>query len=218
MDVLSQLKIGDKLSIERYKKDTNLNEKNILNAQLIDLREKKIYISTPIYKGKRYFLSEGQNISIFFYRDAGVYQFYAKVIKQANIDITTFIARPISSLQRIQRRSYYRLPIVIEVVIEKKQNDKLVKLQCVTKDLSGGGIKAICNDELKEGENIKINFYLHKNNKITVDSRIVRVIKDVVTDHYELGIKFNKISQTNEDKIFAFIFEKQRLLRKKGLI
>ena len=54
MEVLSQLKIGDRLSIERYKKDAILNEKNILNAQIIDLRGRYIYISAPIYKGKRY--------------------------------------------------------------------------------------------------------------------------------------------------------------------
>lgn len=220
MDVFSQLKIGDRLNIERYQRDVILDGKSILNAQLmdVDLHEKNIYISAPIYKGKRYFLSNGQDISIFFYRDEAVYQFYAEVVKRADVNITAFIVRPTSRLYRIQRRKHYRLPIVINIIIEKKQNGKMHTLECVTKDLSGGGIKVICNEESEEEEDIKIKLYLSEDNRIIVNGKIIRVVKDTITDCYEIGIKFDKISQTNRDKIYAFIFEKQRLLRKKGLI
>ena len=51
-----------------------------------------------------------------------------------------------------------------------------------------------------------------------VNGKVIRVIKDTATNSYELGIKFDKISRSNEDKIYSFIFERQRLLRKKGLI
>ena len=85
MDVFSQLKIGDRLSIERCRGDGSLNEKNILNAQLVDLRGGELYISAPIYRGKKYFIGNGQNIGIFFYRDVAVYQFYAKVLRQVKI-------------------------------------------------------------------------------------------------------------------------------------
>ncbi len=218
MEVLSQLKIGGRLSIERYKKDAILNEKNILNAQIIDLREGYIYISAPIYKGKRYFLSNGQTISIFFYRDSAVYQFYAEVIKQADTGIVAFIVRPTSNLCRIQRRSHYRFSIVIDVIIERKRNDEIHRLECIAKDLSGGGIRAVCSEELEEGEYVKIELYLYKNNRIIVNGKVIRAIKNTTTNSYELGIKFDKISRSNEDKIYSFIFERQRLLRKKGLI
>lgn len=218
MDILSQLKIGDKLNIERYQGDSTLKENNILSSQIIDLRGKYLHISTPVYKGKKYFLHEGQKISIFFYRDEGAYQFYAEVIEQTKANITTFIIKPIGEIQRIQRRNYYRLPVVKNVVLEKQHNDKLLKLQCVSKDLSGGGIKVICNDELEQGENVKIDLYLYENQSITIDGEVVRTIIDSDSGGYEVGIRFKEINQTNEDKIFAFIFEKQRLLRKKGLI
>ncbi len=218
MDVFSQLKIGDRLNIERCGGDNTINEKNILNAQLIDLREKDIYISTPIYKRKRCFLSNGQNVSVFFYRDTAVYQFYAEVIKQVYTNITAFIIRPTSELYRIQRREHYRLPIVINVILEKRQNDKIHRLKCVTKDLSGGGIKAICNEKLEEGENVKIKLYLYKNDRIILNGKVIRVIKNTITNCYELGIRFDTISQSNEDKIYAFVFKKQCLFRKKGLV
>lgn len=220
MDIFSQLKIGDRLNIERYEKGVVLDEKCILNAQLMDIDsyKKEIYISAPIYKGKRYFLSEGQNIGIFFYRDTAVYQFYAKVLKQVDINIIAFVVKPKDGLYRIQRRKHYRLPVVIKVIIEQKRNGKMHKLECVTKDLSGGGIKAICNEELDEGENVGVRLYLSKNNIIMVNGKIIRSVKDTITGCYELGIKFDKISQANEDNICAFIFGRQRLLLKKKLI
>lgn len=218
MEVFSQLKVGDKLSIERYSKDAALGEKNILNAQLIDLRRGYIYISVPIYKGKRYFLSDGQNIGVFFYRDSAVYQFYAEVVKQTDTGISAFIVKPTSNLCRIQRRNHYRLPVVMDIMIERKRNDEIHRLKCVVKDLSGGGVKIICDEELMEGEYIKVEFRLHKNNRIVTNGRVVRVIKNTETNSYELGIKFDGISRANEDKIYSFIFERQRLLRKKGLI
>ncbi|HZK58132.1 MAG TPA: PilZ domain-containing protein [Clostridia bacterium] len=220
MDLFSRLKVGDRLNIERYKKDIVLDEKGILSAQLmdIDLHKKEIYISAPIYKGKRYFLSNGQNIGIFFYRDTAVYQFYAKVLKQVDINIIAFVVKPENGLYRIQRRKHYRLPVVIKVTIEQRRSGRIHKLECVTKDLSGGGIKAICNEKLEEGEDVGVRLYLGKNNIIIVNGKIMRVVKDTTTNCYGLGIKFDKISQINEDNIYAFIFRRQRLLLKKGLM
>ncbi|HZJ77031.1 MAG TPA: PilZ domain-containing protein [Oscillospiraceae bacterium] len=218
MGVFSQLKVGDRLSIERLKKNAVSGEKNILNAQLIDLHGGYIYISAPIYKGKRYFLSDGQNIGIFFYRDSAVYQFYAEVVKQADTGIEAFIVKSTSNLCRIQRRNHYRLPVVMDVIIEKELNGQIHRLECIAKDLSGGGIRVICNEELAEGKHIKVELCLHNENRIMVDGKVMRTIKNTTTDSYELGIKFDKISRLNEDKIYSFIFERQRLLRKMGLI
>lgn len=218
MDLISQLKIGDKFNIERYEGNILLDKKSILNSQLVDLHGENIYISIPMYKGKKYLLKDGQKISIFFYRDSGVFQFFAEVIEQNKKDMVTFSIKPTSELKKIQRRNYFRLPVVMKVVIERKQEDEILTIECVTKDLSGGGIKAVCNKETKEGEVIKTNLYLNEKDVITLESSVVRVIKDKTTNAYELGIAFKNIEQTNEDKIFAFIFEKQRLLRKKGLI
>ena len=157
-------------------------------------------------------------ISVYFYRDSAVYQFYAEVVKCIETNIIAFMVRPTSKLFRIQRRNFYRLPIVMDVIIERNQNDETHKLKCTTKDLSGGGIRVVCSEEFKEGENIKIEIPLYKNSKIRVDGKVIRIAKDTIANYYELGIEFNKISQTDQDKIYSFIFKRQRLLRKRGLM
>lgn len=221
MGILSRLKIGDRLNIERYEANINIDKQGMLSAQLIDLDRGRIFISVPAYKGQRYPLYSQQKISVSFYRDAGEYQFFAEVIRQTDKNILAYIIKPISELSKIQRRSYYRLPAALNITIERKQGAETYKIDCVTKDLSGGGIRAVCHEKLREGENIKVELFLDEDDKdfaITIDGNVVRVIEDRINNCYEIGIMFEKISQANEDRIHAFIFEKQRLLRQKGLI
>lgn len=221
MSILSRLKVGERLNVERYEGNINMDKKSMLNAQLIDLTKNYAYISVPAYRGQRYPLYRGQKISISYYRDAGEYQFYGEVIKETDNNILAYAIRPISELSKIQRRNYYRLPIAINVYIEKKQASGRGKIECITKDISGGGIRAVCDENIEEGQGVRIELFLDEDDKdfgITIDGVVVRNIRDRVTNSYELGIMFEKITQANEDKIHAFIFEKQRLLRKKGLI
>ncbi len=218
MNIFSELKIGDKLSIEFCKKDTNQAESNMLNAQLIDINDNCLYISSPIYRGKRYSLYEGQKITMFFYRKKGVYQFDAKIVKKIESNIVTFALKLLGDVEKIQRRNYYRLPIVTDAILKKHKNDKILEFECVTKDLSGGGVKVVCKNEVEKSDNITIDIYLDEDQVITMDGEVIRITKDLDNNLYEIGIKFKETNETGTDRIFSFIFEKQRLMRKKGLI
>lgn len=218
MNIFSELKIGDKLSIEFYEEDTNQGENNMLNTQLIDINDNCLHISSPIYRGKRYSLYEGQKITIFFYRKKGVYQFDAKVVKKIESNIITYVLKLIGDVQKIQRRNYYRLPIVTNAILKKHKDDKMLEFECVTKDLSGGGVKVACKSEVEKSDNIIIDIYLDEDQIITMGGEIIRITKDLDNDLYEIGIEFKETNETDTDRIFSFIFEKQRLMRKKGLI
>lgn len=218
MDLFLELKVGDKLNIALYNGEITSGKNEILSTQLMDLSGKHLYISAPIYKGKLFSLHTGQKIIVVFYRKKGIYQFNADVVSENDGNITTFTLAPRGDIEKIQRRNYYRLPTVTNVVLKTLQNDRSVEFQCITKDLSGGGMKVICSKELELGEKLTADVLLYENEVITIDAEVVRVIKDPVDNVYEIGIKFQKIDRINESKIFAFIFERQRLLRKKGLI
>jgi len=218
MDIFSELEIGDKLSIEIRENEVNQNENNMLNAQLIDIDNNYLYISPPVYSGKRYTLSKNQEITMFFYRKKGVYQFNAEVVNQIDTNIVTFKLKPLGHTQKIQRRNYYRLPIVAPAVLKKQKNNTIVEFECIMKDLSGSGVKIACKNEIEKSESVLIKFSIDENQLVAMNGEVVRVIKNFENNTYELGIKFKEANQVDVDRIFAFIFEKQRLLRKKGLI
>jgi len=218
MNIFSELKVGDKLSVEIREADVNQNESNILNAQLIDIDANYLYISPPIYRGKRYSLRKNQKITMFFYRKKGVYQFDAEVVSQTDINIMTFALKPLGDTQKIQRRNYYRLPMASPAVLKKQQSNKIVEFECIMKDLSGGGVRLFCKYEIEKLENVIIDLYIDGKQPVTMNGEVVRVIKNIEHNTYELGIKFKETNEIDTDRIFAFIFEQQRLMRKKGLM
>lgn len=218
MEVFSKIEIGDKLSIEINYADLESKENNMLNTQLVDKSDKYLYISPPIYSGKKYFLRKRQKITIFFYRKRGIYEFNAEVIKQVNENLQTFEIKPTGKLNKIQRRDHYRLPITLNTVLKSNKNNNIIEIKCITADLSAGGIKLVCKEEVEKSQKVVLDIDLDNSKITSVEGQVVRSVKNPETNKYELGIKFSEISENDRDKIFAFIFEKQRLLRKKGLI
>lgn len=218
MDIFSELEVGDKLSIEIREKDIVQNENSLLNSQLIDKDDNYIYITPPVYKGQKYLLRKNQSITIFFYRKKGVYQFECQVVNKLQTNIVVFALKPIGNIKKIQRRNYYRLPLVSPAILRKQENDKVIEITCIMQDLSGGGVRLTCKEEFKGLENVTVDLYIDEEELISVEGQVVRIIRDSENSTYELGIRFNQIDETNADRIFAIIFEKQRLMRKKGLI
>ncbi len=218
MNIFSELKIGDKLSLEIIEEFINKDANNMLNTQLMDIDDNYLYISPPAYRGKKYFLSKKQRINLFFYRKEGVYQFEAQVVEKIDADIITFVLKPVGNIIKIQRRNYYRLPVAIPVTLRKQSNEEGIKYECVSKDLSGGGVKLICKYEIDMSEKVVVDIQIEENQLITLEGEIVRVINDSKNNNYELGVEFKSTNESGIDRIFAFIFEKQRLLRKKGLM
>jgi len=218
MNILSELKIGDKLSIEISDKNISQNENNMLNSQLIDIDDNYLYILPPIYRGKSYSFYKNQIVTIFFYRKKGVYQFTAQLVSQINTNILSFVLKPLGDGKKIQRRNYYRLPIVAPAVLKPQKSQETTEFECIIQDLSGGGVRLSCKNEIEKLEDVIIDLHIDEKQVITMKGQVIRVIKDLDDSSYELGIKFKQNNETDTDRIFAFIFEKQRLMRKKGLI
>lgn len=217
MNVLEGLKIGEKLEIEpiRSKKNTVLT--STITSQLIDKKDKKLYISNPIKRGISYPLYRGQQIKIIFYRDEkGIYSFLGEVIQRIDIKFPIYIVKPLSFEEKIQRRFYYRLRILTKVLIKNLNENTWV--EGLTKDLSGGGLKIVTNKIFKLGEKVECIISLDENERVDVVGEVVREARDFTTNEYEIGIKFIDISETARNEIIAFIFKKQRELRQKGLI
>ena len=217
MNLLDDLKIGEKLEIEPIRSKRNTATNHIITSQLIDKQDQKLYISSPIKKGISYPLFQGQQINIIFYRDEkGIYSFLGEVVQKLNIRFPIYIIKPLSFREKIQRRFYYRLQVLTKVAIRRLKEDSW--LEGLTKDLSGGGLKLIVNQAFKIGEKVECIIILDKNEEVNVAGEIVRSVRDIVTNEYEIGIRYVDISEKTRNDIIAFIFKKQRKLRQKGLI
>ncbi|SCY13506.1 flagellar brake protein [Alkaliphilus peptidifermentans] len=215
MNLITELKVGEKIEVEL----TNFKNRNkhFIVSQILDIKDKKIYISNPIRKGTPYPLLEGQQIKIIFYREEkGIFSFVAEIKHKKQSRILIYAVEPITEPVKTQRRFFFRLDVILKVVIRNLDEDK--KVECIAKDLSGGGMKVISKAGYTEGVLLECDIYLKDGEYVTTVGDVIRSIKNPITNEYELGIKFQDISESVRNNIISFIFEKQRILRKKGLI
>ncbi|MCT4633746.1 MAG: PilZ domain-containing protein [Firmicutes bacterium] len=193
----------------------------VLKSEIIEILDKdKIVVSAPIFQSKIFPLSLGERVFINFHKkDTGMYSFLGIVYNRDNKkNVPEVYIRQIGKMNKLQRRSFFRLPIVKNIVVTYSDDDMEYNVNGVTKDISGGGIRAISNDPIKLGEDVLVHIALGQSS-LFIRAKVVRCrdISDSV-EKYDLGLKFDDIDEQLRSKIVSFIFEKQRNLRKKGMI
>jgi len=214
MHILSELKVGERIEIEvrQY-----VREDEQLVSQVIDIRDESFLIINPIKQGTPYPLSLGQQIKVIFYRgDKGIFRFNAEVKKRINKSLIIYEVVPVGEADKIQRRFYYRLELVRRVILKPCDEDE--EIDGMMKDISGGGIKVYSKVPLPVGTKVDCKIYLKDNEIIDVTGKVVRSYREPDVNEHITGISFLGIPENTRSKIIAFIFERQRLLRKKGLI
>ncbi|MCC5909817.1 MAG: PilZ domain-containing protein [Clostridiaceae bacterium] len=216
MKILSQLKIGEKLEIEPIA-HKEFNRNTSITSQLVDIKDNMFFIANPIKLGKVYPLSVGQQIKIIFHhQDKGVYSFPAEVLQEIADKILIYRVEPIGRVRKIQRRDYYRLQILIKALIKRVEDNEYI--EGFTRDISGGGLRVVAKTNFQINDRIECKIHLDKNSVAVVMGKVIRVEKNTSTNEGNLSIEYDNIDETTKKEIIAFIFNKQRELRQKGLI
>lgn len=214
------LPVGSKIDILK----SNVDDEISYPSQVLDIIEPKEWIiSGPIKQNSLVFIHKGENIGITYnIKNKGKHYFIAKVLSRSFSTIYALKIRRISEIEIIQQRNYYRFLATIEVNKEHTRtingNIETLSEICESKDISGGGMKLFCNYEHKVGDEIICSFKIG-DSLINTRALVVRV-EDVDSFNYKfsIGISFLDIKEEGRDLIIKYIFEKQRILRLKGLI
>ena len=216
----NMVNVGDKIEIIREKNKTI----KFYPSQILDIIEENIFIiSGPIYKNEIILLHKQEKIEIgYTVENRGIYVFSAIILDREYSPIYKLKIKKSSEVRKYQKRAYYRfetsIPVLKEQINKKGDEDEIIIEECRTKDISGNGLKLLSNLEHKVGDKIICQFDIN-NETIKIESEIVRLENiDTFDFKYALGIKFIGIEERDRDTIIKFIFEKERLLRGKGLI
>lgn len=208
--------------------------------------EDRISVNAPIYKGHIFPVEVDSTVSVFLPQDAaGIYTFFAKVIARKEINkVPTLVLKKTSKIKKSQRRQFFRLDFVGDINIKMdsipEENQKYLRemprasskivivkgeglqeaayFSMQGKDLSGGGFKAIGRAPISEGTQIAGLMILNED-PIPFAGKVVRCVRTNDTvESYEIGVGFLDMDDSLRSKIVGFIFERQRRMRKKGLI
>ncbi|TCT15082.1 c-di-GMP-binding flagellar brake protein YcgR [Natranaerovirga pectinivora] len=213
--------LGDKIDITVV--DKNKNHKNYISQVLEILDEKSLKVATPIEGGKIIPLTVGEEYSICFYSKNSLYKSKFKVKDRSKEDNQHFtLIELLTSLQKHQRRKFYRLNCVLMFQYKKEEKDATWHEGTIN-DLSGGGLRITSKEKLKVDDLIVCNLSLCSNNKeinLAVEGKVLTA-NDLYIEKdrkYEYRVQFENIDIEDQEQIIKFIFEEERRQRKKNKV
>ncbi|AEM78796.1 flagellar brake protein [Thermoanaerobacter wiegelii] len=191
------------------------NGQNMYSSQVQDISKNgTILIDTPVYSGHLVPVRIGSIVQIIYFTKQGLFTFYAKVLNRFSGKLALLEIMPISSVERLQRRQYFRLEKVIPFTytISGGEEDKVYK--GLIQDISGGGLRCKVDKKVEVGTIINCVFTLDQ--EITVSGKVVRY-EELLEKGYEIGLCYVDIDEKVREKIISYIFEEQRKSRQKGI-
>jgi len=216
----SQLNIGDRVEVKRIDTVKNMQ----FTSQILDIvNEDILIISGPIHKTHIVPVRLDSTFEVTYIKeDKGRFMFNAVVVDRIVEGIYKLKIKKTTKTIKFQERDFYRLSTSIKVNkvfnLLDKSDEKRIEEDCVAKDISGGGIKILCNYNHSTEDIVNIKFNID-NHEISSDGEIIRIEKSNNLGYiYELGIRFINLKNTDRDNIIRFIFEQQRKNRRKELM
>lgn len=209
-------KVGMKVQLELESDD----ERQAFPSKIEDLDGKNLVIGMPIKANYIYFVSLSEVVYVYFSRKDSFYRLESKVIGKRYKPIPVLILEPLKPPYKYQRRSFFRIDIILDVRVILMKNDELYKtLEGKTKDISGSGALLALPENIKKKGLVKLKINI-KGETLFLKAKVIRCYKDEFrqVNPYNVAVQFMDIDEKTQDKVVKFTLEEQRKLRKKGLI
>lgn len=245
MKISELLHPGNKIDIrliQQVVEQTDGEAKNakIYKSQILDIKPNEdIEVLMPTEGGRLMLLPLNVRFEFVFYGGGGMYRATGIIVERYKKEnIYMLLIRLKSSLERFQRREYYRLPMVIEVDYydlteeEAKMNSGdaiFVRLSegeevgsrehtCKMVDISGGGVRLNVPEPLEAGRYIMLALRLVNDKLNKMYYLVGQVIESIPVTaakerHYESRVKFLLKDDKVREEIIQFIFEEDRKAR-----
>lgn len=206
----TNLKIGSLVEMELMDEHNNMKKLKTIVEDVVDAS--RLVLFSPVTRGKNFPLRIGQSftlITVFKYPTVDKYDILScrcKIVeKKREGAISTVEVVKTGPFSQIQRRNYFRLPLIknIEIGYDNKKYDLL------SKDLSGSGIRGYISKKIPAGtEDI---LYLDIDTKmLELKFKVVECNPDPEHSYrYELRANFVNIKNTQLSQLLKYIFSKQ---------
>jgi c-di-GMP-binding flagellar brake protein YcgR len=211
----SQIKINQLLDIE-----IELDPEKTLQlpSRVEGTEDNCLLISVPMYRGEIIPLRTGQKIKIFLNGQDVSYTFLTEIVGRRWQNIPLLVIKKPQSLIKIQRRSYMRLPVKLDVSFRVAGDESDFKTG-ETLDISGGGILFVTEEKIEEGQILELELYLPRRKPFFCRAKVVRLLERARKkgEKNKVALEYHEITEGKRDQIINYIFEKQREWIRKGL-
>ncbi|THE15065.1 pilus assembly protein PilZ [Bacillus timonensis] len=217
------LKIGDLIYLEPT---INPNGEKY-RCRVVEKIENKLYIDYPVNNGtgKTAFLLNGTQLKAFVTADStSAYFFDTTVLGRVkqNIPMIVLSYPGEDNMYKIQRREYVRVETPVDVAVHSI-NGEFRPFVSITRDISAGGAAIILPSSrtLLPGLDFLTHFVLPSLSEdyhyVTLRSHVIRIVNGKNGERNRASIKFVDISESDRQLLIKFCFERQLLMKKKGI-
>jgi len=224
-------KTGDKITITEAKQIMNRGgrpgfgdepdeDRDEYISQVDDvITDHEVLAAVPIYHGRLLRLPEMSSYNCIFHTVRGMIHYFGRITSYVQQDNDFFmVIRLLSKGEPMQRREFFRfdcnLPLKFNVA-DRADDDEfdgqpLVMFDGVIRDISGGGLCFLTN------ENIRLNDKIRCMTELGADLLIIvgKVLKkDVLKGReykFEYRVTYSGIRNTDKERIVRYIFNEQR--------
>ena len=230
------VKPGDKIDI----KYLHQNNDKIYKSGVFDvLDDNEMEITIPTDEGRMVLFHNGFEFQFFFYTSRGMFTCDAVVKDRYKREhFYLLLVELTTPLKKYQRREFYRLECMLDFAYYKI-TDEVAALESTeelfeaiadplyieqkklarTKDLSGGGCRFVATEALEPGSKILTVIRL-SNDKI---DHMFYLVTEIIAcdkikeldDRWLVRCKFDFKNMKDRDLIVRYVFEEDRMLRKK---
>jgi c-di-GMP-binding flagellar brake protein YcgR len=218
---VEDLRINQLIEVEMDNDDSS----EYLPSRIEEIKDKYLYISMPMRKGNLLPLSQGQEIKIIIRHKNSTFGFISKVAARRREPIPYLIINKPESLMPVnQKREFVRLnitlPVRFRVIVEEGEEGPEQIEEGVTIDISAGGILFYTQAQLQTDGKLEIELQLSRDESLICRGHVIRLLKPDEHDKnaIRIAIEYDDITEAQRDRIFRFIFEKQRDWIKKGIL
>lgn len=214
---VDDIKINQLLEIEIETSKGN----EYLPSRIEEIHGNNWYISMPMRRGVYLTLRVGQRIKIQFKFKNSLFGGFVTIIDRRRGHIPLLIVNKPQELVRMnQKRTFVRLEIAIPVAF-KMVNDKGKSdvLEGVTGDISAGGLCLFTPVVMEKDQKMEMMIELPDCEAVLCKAHVVRVLAKARQEgeNSKYAIEYDDFNEVQQDRIFKFIFNKQREWIKKGV-
>ncbi|MDR3091340.1 MAG: flagellar brake protein [Clostridiales bacterium] len=236
--LLEKVKIGDRLEIRlaRDKNSRNCHPSQVENL----LPDGQVVVGAPISYGEIIKLPKFERYSLVFFTEKGMIRFDASFVQYVKEDGFYFVVFNLESAgERIQRREFFRFECTLpfrfgainsleydqwELLTDEARLGKLkgfranAKYEGLIRDIGGGGVRFVSNDELDEIDLTASVIPLNDDLLLAVGKLLAKQTLQKNSYKYQYRIQFTGVTPKEQERIIQFIFMEQRRLLKQGKI
>lgn len=211
MNIKKFLKVGQKIEIFYNNEFSHSMVTNVMPGNTITAAH-------PM-KGRDYVrIPKDSVLEIICYKGSGIYCFEAVLVENLKTNDLLQIKLKVLHIQKIQRRNFFRLPVILDIKIlyfpQAKGEFAVKSINCYTVNLSAGGICVKCQQSIPVGSKVICKLSIDEGTQLTLDGVVVW-IKDIRKSNfrYYLGIRFLIENEETRRKIIKYINESQAKLQ-----